>query len=406
MPDVNPDTVFNALRLVPDFEGNPNVLTRFIKICDELVATFMGTGPGSTLTNLCLLNGILNKIKGDAARTINSNGIPDSWTDIRNSLVNNFSDQRDETALYNDISTSVQGNMTPQQFYDHCQNLFGTIMTYISLHEAIATTVESKRTLYRKVTLQAFVRGLKEPLGSRIRCMRPETIEKALEFVQEEVNIMYVKQRNDPFKPQYSQRNMPPMPFAPPPLRPLAFQGLAPISFHPGPQSQGFAPPPQQPRFNTPQVVQHQQPQQTRQRMPTRTQQMFAAPPPNYNPRSNVFRLAPRNQGQPQFNQQRANPQPMSGVSHYVSRALPPSNNFGASDVNFNEAESYFDCYDNYHPYTDQYESYYYYDSEAMASPYDYDNTPTVEANYDTDPQPSTSKCEDFPTLPTSKRPK
>lgn len=30
---------------------------------------------------------------------------------------------------------------------------------------------------------QVCVRGLKEPIGSRIRCLHPETIEKALEFV-------------------------------------------------------------------------------------------------------------------------------------------------------------------------------------------------------------------------------
>ncbi|CAB3222779.1 unnamed protein product [Arctia plantaginis] len=165
----DPDTIFKALRPVPDFDGNPNVLTRFIQICDQIVTSYMSTEADNALSNLCLLNGILNKITGPAASIINSNGVPDNWLDIRNALINNFADQRDETALYNDLSLATQGQRTPQEFYDHCQTLFSTIMTYVSLHDNIPTTVEAKRNLYRKSTMQAFVRGLREPLGSRIR---------------------------------------------------------------------------------------------------------------------------------------------------------------------------------------------------------------------------------------------
>ncbi|XP_026330077.1 uncharacterized protein LOC113237706 [Hyposmocoma kahamanoa] len=99
-----PDSIYKALRLVPDFDGNPNILTRFIRLCDQIVHTYMSNTPGSELSNLCLLNGILNKITGTASCTINSNGIPDSWVGIRTALINNFSDQCDETTLYNDHS--------------------------------------------------------------------------------------------------------------------------------------------------------------------------------------------------------------------------------------------------------------------------------------------------------------
>lgn len=142
---------------------------------------------------MCLLNGILNKITGTAAATINSNGIPDSWLGIRTSLINNFSDQRDETALYNNLSLAVQENKTSQE-YSHCQTLFSTIMTYVTLHETLPTTIDDKRDLYRKVTMQA------------IRCMRPETIEKALEYVQEELNVTYLQQRTDGLKQQPTRK--------------------------------------------------------------------------------------------------------------------------------------------------------------------------------------------------------
>lgn len=86
----DPDTIYKALRPVPEFDGNPNVLTRFIGICDQIVRTYASNAVGSELSNLCLLNGILNKVTGPAARTINSNGIPNSWAGIRSALINNL----------------------------------------------------------------------------------------------------------------------------------------------------------------------------------------------------------------------------------------------------------------------------------------------------------------------------
>lgn len=45
------DQIFKALRLLPEFDGNANVLTRFIKLCDELVKQFLKDDPAYALTN-------------------------------------------------------------------------------------------------------------------------------------------------------------------------------------------------------------------------------------------------------------------------------------------------------------------------------------------------------------------
>lgn len=390
----DPDTIFKALRLVPEFDGNPNVLTRFIQICDQLAIQYLRDTPDSEFPNLCLLNGILNKITGTAASKINSNGIPDSWLGIKNLLINNFSDQRDETALYNDLSLATQGNRSPQEFYDHCQNLFSTLMTYVTLHETLSTTIQAKRDLYKKVTMQAYVRGLKEPLGSRIRCMRPPTIEKALEYVQEELNTMYMHSRYEGLKAHKTVTSTPstthhtftphthlasfpmnsnwPVPVAQKPFRPYA---------HPF-------------KFND--AHQHQ-------KLPTHTQRMFRAQPPNYNPNSHMFRLPPRNNFTQGPNQINRHPQPMSGVSNFVTRPLPPTqhkltghdwqkqgnpppkNYFKTREINYNEA--YGDDYDSYE-YCNDYEQYYTSD-EYAEYPYNYD---TTYPNY-TD-SPTTSQIE------------
>lgn len=404
----DPDTIFKALRPVPEFDGNPNVLTRFIKICDQLVAIYLKNDPGSEFNNLCLLNGILNKITGPAARMINSNGIPENWLGIRTALVNNFADQRDETALYNDLSMATQGNNTPIEFFDKCQNLFSTIMTYVTLHETVPTTVEAKRDLYRKLTLQAFIRGLKEPLGSRIRCMRPPTIEKALEFVQEELNIMYLQQRTPNAIPQQH-----------PAVQKIPY--LAPVTQ--ATKLLNFAQPP--PSWHKPQMMTPHQTQQAAfhqpafrppashpSRMPTRTQQMFSAPPPNYNPSQNAFRYIPRNPIP-----QNTGPKPMSGVSHFVPKALPPAmtghdwrkfgnppptNYFKTREINYNEVADYNDIYypqyypESYNEMTDCYYDYNTYDANQTEPEYHdlygYNDGYTDMTNTLELPQPSTSQ--------------
>lgn len=370
----DPDTIFKAFRLVPEFDGNPNILPRFIKICDQIVNEFVEVGdPKQELARAFLANGILNKITGNAARIINSNGCPDDWPSIKSALINNFSDQRDETALYNDLMVAVQGNTTPQEFYDKCANLFSTIMTYVSLHETLATTIEAKRVLYNKLTLQAYVRGLKEPLGSRIRCMRPDSLQKALEFVQEETNVMYLQQRTDSLQDKKQSFNKPIQPSIAhtsnwPKPNPVPLFQWKPNTFNANNNSS-----PNRNFSHQPFYVSN---------MPTRTQQMFSAPPPNYNFQQNRFSMPQRNASQNQ------GPKPMSGVSHYVTRALPfpqpahdwrkhgnppPSNYFKTREMNFTEC---YDNYDSYYPdsYMSEGQEYFYpidYPSDGYSAPFD-----------------------------------
>lgn len=328
------DQIYKALRLLPEFDGNPNILTRFIHLCDQLVAQFVRNGPEYNLSNLSLINGILNKVTGSAARTINSNGIPETWTGIRSALINNFADHRDESSLYNDLSLLTQGSGTPQEFYEKCQNLFSIIMTYISLHESVSSTIEAKRSLYKKLTLQAYLRGLRDPLGARIRCMRPESIEIALEFVHEEMNTMYMQQRNE--RPSSSSFN----PLAPVSVPSRAFN-LKPLNTQASRPMLGWKP---QMPFN---------------RGQSRTQQIFNAPPPNYRAQGQGFRMP-----QPAYGYQpprQSGPQPMSGVSHYVTKPFsprpfhdwtkqgnpPPSNYFKTREINLNDYydQQYYDDY-------------------------------------------------------------
>lgn len=293
----------------------------------------------------------------------------------------------------------AQGPATPQEFYERCQNIFSIIMTYVSLHETVATTVEAKRSLYKKLTLQAYMRGLRDPLGARIRCMRPDTIEKALEYVHEEENTLYLQQRSDRLPERKMQStsslNMPK--FSSSLQQPLALPPMQSVRFPPiniqGP-SRIFD-------VRSPRPMPIWKPQMPLNRGPSRTQQMFSAPPLNYRPQSNIFRMPQaKNSYQPPTN---LGPQPMSGVSHYVTKPFtprtqhdwtkhgnpPPSNYFKTREMNINETydPQYYDNYDDYY-----YPDYYEYPDKSYEMPYeqqqsyhsDYDPAYVEETQNDT----------------------
>lgn len=180
-----------VLKNVPQFNGDPNRLYRFIATCDDLVSTYVVRE--FPIANATLLNGILNKITGNAEDVLNISGNNTSWADIRRTLIENFADQRDETTLNRDLTLLRQGNETPQDFYVRCQQMLSKIINFVNLniHDDSIKTV--KRTFYTEQALQTFIAGLKDPIGSQIRCMQPTTLPMALKYVQKEQNIRYIQ---------------------------------------------------------------------------------------------------------------------------------------------------------------------------------------------------------------------
>ncbi|KAL4715687.1 hypothetical protein ACJJTC_006266 [Scirpophaga incertulas] len=256
----NTEKVWKALRIVPEFDGNPKnpkmELIRFLDICDQLVINFLNPAHGNELNNSALLNGILNKITGNAAKTLATNGIPTDW----------------------------------QRW--------------------------------------------------RIRCMRPESLEKALEFAQEELNVLYLRNKKINSNPRYvsSHLNMPQQV-----VKPFQFPNFNQNSI---PHVNRFQPPinnaPYYFRFpNTPQFNNRPQGQGL-----SRTQQMMRAlPRDNF---STGFRIEPR--------PRQMNHQPMSRISHPMARTLPStSQNRAQQNIHVHETTDPLYSYHNSDTYYDEY---------------------------------------------------
>ena len=106
------------LECVPDFDGNPNDLNRYISICDALINEFYDQNNTASFQNVYLLNSLISKLSGNAKLVVNIQSV-NTWQDVRNTLTRNFADKRDETCLNRDLVMLRQNlNEKPQQFYE------------------------------------------------------------------------------------------------------------------------------------------------------------------------------------------------------------------------------------------------------------------------------------------------
>lgn len=181
------------LSIVPDFDGNPNKLHRFITASEALLAHYFDINNANNFQNLLLLNGILNKLHGRAEEIVVIHGATNDWLEIKNALILNFSDQRDENSLNQDLVNSIQKwNESPQEFYERILHLLNSICNYIDLR-CNAAEKESKRTFFKNQALKSFLAGLRDPLGPIIRAMRPTSLAQAIQFIIEEDNIKHLQ---------------------------------------------------------------------------------------------------------------------------------------------------------------------------------------------------------------------
>lgn len=192
-----PIDVFKSLRVpdaikdLPKFDGNPRLLFEFIQNVEEILSLIPQVD--GTIQGKILLRAIRNKIIGPANEILNMYGTPLVWTSIRSNLVLHYSDKRNETSLIRDLHNLKQNQGSVEQFYSKIIEIFATISNHIKVHDTNLNVIKAKNDLYEEMCLNTFLVGLREPLGSTIRAMKPTTLPQAFAFCIQEQNIFYSK---------------------------------------------------------------------------------------------------------------------------------------------------------------------------------------------------------------------
>lgn len=203
----------DAIKDLPKFDGNPRLLYEFISNVEEILLFIRETD--NTPYGKILLRAIRNKIEGQANEILNMYGTPLNWDDIKSNLILHYSDKRTETSLVRDLHNVKQSNNTVEIFYSQVIEIQSTLCNNILIHEKDANVIKAKKDLFAEMSLNSFLSGLREPLGSRIRSMQPESLAKAFSYCIKEQNISYTQNppRNyyrQPYnKPFYNDANRP-----------------------------------------------------------------------------------------------------------------------------------------------------------------------------------------------------
>lgn len=194
------------LGMVPEFNGEAELLPRFLSVGEKLVTKFYNAADPTDFQNEYLMSSLLAKIKGEAAVNISSSLI-NNWQDLKSALLNAYADKRDVYTLNIEMSELKQGNETPFDFYNKVQQILNLQISYISTH-FIAGEVPILSQFSRNLALRVLLRGLKDPIGALMRTKNPPDLNSALNMLTNDFQIEAAQQQRTqkPLKPNFQSR--------------------------------------------------------------------------------------------------------------------------------------------------------------------------------------------------------
>jgi len=168
--------------MVPEFSGEPELLSRFLTISEKLYTRFYNRADVNDFQNEYLLSSLIAKVKGPAAEIIYNSTIL-NFEDLKTSLKNAYSDRRDLITLIMEMTFLKQNiNETPFAFYERLSKFLNLQLSYINTN----SSDPEKTILIRfcnKYALRVLLKGLKEPVGSLMRTKNPDDLNSALNML-------------------------------------------------------------------------------------------------------------------------------------------------------------------------------------------------------------------------------
>lgn len=241
---VNQLKIPDAIKDLPTFKGDKNGLYDFIQNVEEILTICRPACNNNPTYTSIIIRAIRNKIIDDANDVLLMYGTEINWDQIRANLILHYADKRDETSLIRDLHRLSQGSDTVEKFFSRIIDILNTMTNGANINtprdENRLTVITAKQSLYNSMCLSVFLAGLREPMGSMIRAMRPTTLPEAFSFCLKEQNIGYMKQKS--MEPYKQVNNIPPrLPPKPVPIyNPQFRNNLIQYQRNPFPQQQQY----------------------------------------------------------------------------------------------------------------------------------------------------------------------
>lgn len=224
------------LNMVPEFNGETELLPRFIEISEKLVRKFYNSVDVTDFQNEYLMSSLLAKIKGTAALNISSCAVR-TWDDLKTALLNAYSDKRDVYTLTIEMADMKQSNTeSPFEFYNRVQQFLNLQISYVASHIVDQNERAVIAQFCRNLSLRVLLRGLKDPIGPLMRTKNPIDMNQALHMLTNDFQIEssnlnnYPRNRaplrlpvRQPFRPRQPSNFIPNFNYPRPPLPAITY---------------------------------------------------------------------------------------------------------------------------------------------------------------------------------------
>lgn len=311
------------IAIIPIFSGNTRLLNLFIRKCDYVINKYRGNAE----QDLYVLHTVTSRLSEEAAALASERNDITSWEQLKTLLIQHFGDPRSEECIAIELETlKMKHGESYLQFCNRVQSVRSVLISKVN--QLLDVNVRnSKVSIYNNLALNVFLYNLPENLIRTVRMKMPPTLEKALEFVMEDVNFYeQYSLRSKMLKPQHTASTLTPVKFGNhPPSQNVPFQpsGFRPNINAPPRFSFGI---PGNSQFRQPYVNKFNPQAPTGYRPQFMQPQQFGAQrfsqPQNFNPRPQQFGY------RPQFNQNQFGyrpPHPKLADNDVSMRtALPP----------------------------------------------------------------------------------
>ncbi|XP_039233634.1 uncharacterized protein LOC120322408 [Drosophila yakuba] len=196
--NLNLQQLLTLVHQLPTYEGPPDNLLLLASSVDQATC------------GQYLLGTIRDKIKGRAHEALNVCDVLLSWDDIKANLKRLYSSKKAEEMLVRELHNFPDG-LTMGKLYYSTAKIRSELMSLAREADPSGQSLAAKRDQYDRFCLNAFLVGLKDSLRLAIRYQRPETIEKAYEYGQIELNFSRSLNKHQENRPRDSPtyRNQP-----------------------------------------------------------------------------------------------------------------------------------------------------------------------------------------------------
>lgn len=177
----------DLIRLVPEFDGNPRNLSRWIESVEQkLEESKRFIAPSDQPVILPIWLGIIrDKVTEKANDALTASHTPLEWGSIKNTLIEYFGDKSDLSILISRLTSLKQGSLSVTEFYQTCRNLLADINAKIMIGNNTANEAKAIMGTYESLMINAFVDGLHDTISDLTRSTRPQSLLDAYHVASE-----------------------------------------------------------------------------------------------------------------------------------------------------------------------------------------------------------------------------